>query len=205
LIHNESYKEEHAVTALESKTRSKRTWAIICAGSVVAAFGIAMSHGCRTAGAAKGGGVNDEDSEQVDAIEIEAEIVAPYALDSTSQSETQHASEVPGVYIVVHGDTLSQISHRFGLSTKQICSRNNISDANVLSVGQTLDLTDATATGLSAAGGRGLYTVQQGDTLWSIARRMNTSVAALRAANGISGDLIVWKQELVIPKGPGRE
>jgi len=43
------------------------------------------------------------------------------------------------------------------------------------------------------------YTVKKGDTLGAIARRHNTTVPALRRANGISGDLIRVGQVLRIP------
>ncbi len=43
------------------------------------------------------------------------------------------------------------------------------------------------------------YTVQSGDTLFRIATRNNTTVADLRAANNLSGDLIQPGQELQIP------
>ena len=45
----------------------------------------------------------------------------------------------------------------------------------------------------------GSATVQSGDTLTSIARRNGTSVAALRSANGLSGDLIKIGQKLNLP------
>jgi LysM repeat protein len=43
------------------------------------------------------------------------------------------------------------------------------------------------------------HRVRQGETLWSIARRHNTSVDRLRAANEVRGDRIVPGQVLVIP------
>ncbi|MCS7282626.1 MAG: LysM peptidoglycan-binding domain-containing protein [Anaerolineae bacterium] len=43
------------------------------------------------------------------------------------------------------------------------------------------------------------YTVREGDTLWDIAARFDTTVQALQAANGLSGDLIYPGQVLVIP------
>ena len=43
------------------------------------------------------------------------------------------------------------------------------------------------------------YTVVAGDSLWAIANRYGTTVDALRAANGISGDLILVGQVLIIP------
>jgi nucleoid-associated protein YgaU len=44
------------------------------------------------------------------------------------------------------------------------------------------------------------HRVRQGETLWSIARRHNTSVDRLRAANEVRGDRIVPGQVLVIPR-----
>lgn len=43
------------------------------------------------------------------------------------------------------------------------------------------------------------YIVQRGDTLFSIARRFNTTVEAIRSANGLVGNTIYAGQELVIP------
>lgn len=44
-----------------------------------------------------------------------------------------------------------------------------------------------------------VHVVQPGDTLAAIAARYGTSVAAIQAANGLSGDVITIGQELVIP------
>lgn len=43
------------------------------------------------------------------------------------------------------------------------------------------------------------YRVRRGDSLWEIAQTMGISLAQLRAANGISGDLINIGQRLLIP------
>jgi LysM repeat protein len=48
-------------------------------------------------------------------------------------------------------------------------------------------------------GGSG-YVVKSGDTLSAIARRNNTTVAKLKAANGLSSDLIRAGKPLKIPK-----
>lgn len=50
-----------------------------------------------------------------------------------------------------------------------------------------------------ASGGGGSVTVNSGDTLTSIAKRNGTTVPALRAANGLSGDLIRIGQKLTLP------
>ncbi len=45
------------------------------------------------------------------------------------------------------------------------------------------------------------YRVQAGDSLYLIANRFGTTVSAIKAANGLSGDLIYSGQNLVIPGG----
>lgn len=44
------------------------------------------------------------------------------------------------------------------------------------------------------------YTVKKGDTLGAIARRNDTSVKALKRANGLKSDLIHINQKLTIPR-----
>jgi hypothetical protein len=46
-----------------------------------------------------------------------------------------------------------------------------------------------------------VHIVQRGDTLYSLARRYGTTVAAIRAANGLTADRINVGQRLVIPTG----
>lgn len=46
------------------------------------------------------------------------------------------------------------------------------------------------------------YRVQKGDTLYSIARRHGTTVEALKALNGLKGDVIRVGQVLVVSGGP---
>lgn len=57
--------------------------------------------------------------------------------------------------------------------------------------------------GGNSGGGTGntiFYTVVQGDNLSSIASRFNTTVAAIKSANGLVSDLIYVGQVLVIPQ-----
>lgn len=48
----------------------------------------------------------------------------------------------------------------------------------------------------------GTYVVRSGDTLWTIAQRFGTSVAALRTVNNLASDMLAVGQVLVIPSGP---
>lgn len=51
----------------------------------------------------------------------------------------------------------------------------------------------------SGSGGGSSHTVVSGDTLFSLARRYNTTVSAIKSANGLSSDLIRVGQTLTIP------
>ena len=46
------------------------------------------------------------------------------------------------------------------------------------------------------------YKVQPNDSLWKIAKRYATTIGALKAANGLKGDLIRVNSALQVPKGP---
>jgi len=72
----------------------------------------------------------------------------------------------------------------------KIARANGASYASVLPVGRPDDE-------------EGTYTVREGDSLWSIARRFDLRVAELKEANNISGNKIVPGQKLSIP-GSGR-
>jgi LysM repeat protein len=54
---------------------------------------------------------------------------------------------------------------------------------------------------IPAASSGGTYTVQAGDTLFSISQRYGTSVEAIAAANGLTSDLVRIGQALTIPDG----
>lgn len=99
-------------------------------------------------------------------------------------------------YRVESGDTLSSIATRFGTSVSAIRAANSLS-GNLILVGQVLDIPD----GASAQPTFRDYVVAGGDTLTDIARRFNSTVDGIRAANALSGNLIVVGQRLRIPVG----
>ena len=96
-------------------------------------------------------------------------------------------------YVVQAGDTLSGIAARFGTTVANLVSINNISNPNLIYVGQVLIISGSISNYTS-------YTVQAGDTLSGIAARFGTTVAELVSLNNISDpNLIYVGQVLKIP------
>ena len=120
------------------------------------------------------------------------------ASKKTNQS-TSRPSGLAVTYTVRPGDTLSAIARRYNLSVNQLVAWNKLDNPNHLSVGQTLVLnlrTDAKTSAKPQKASWSTYTVKAGDTLYHIARQHGTSVANLKALNGLTSDLILVGQEL---------
>ena len=96
-------------------------------------------------------------------------------------------------YTVKSGDSLWSISRKFGITVDELKSANNLS-SNLLNVGQNLIIPgkEAQATGDE-------YVVKKGDTLYSIARKYNTSVDNLKSINNITTDSLAIGQIIKLP------
>ncbi len=92
-------------------------------------------------------------------------------------------------YKIKSGDTLWALAQRFDMSVEQLAALNGISPDATLRLGQVLKVTvgPAAVPRASAAPSRKYvpYRIQQGDSLWTLARRFDMSVRELAAANGI--------------------
>ena len=105
------------------------------------------------------------------------------------------------VYIVQKGDSLYSISKKFNVSPQQIMEKNNL-NSTIIVVGQSLLIPgNVESTGLDSdiINKEKLYTVQKGDTLWSISRRYNVTVNSIRMMNNLNSDILTVGQTLIIP------
>lgn len=97
------------------------------------------------------------------------------------------------VYTVVSGDTLYSIANRYNTTVDQLISYNNLSTTS-LTVGQQILIPNTTSSATT-------YTVQMGDTLYSIASRYNTTVQELMTLNNLTNNILNAGQQLLIPSG----
>ena len=77
------------------------------------------------------------------------------------------------IHVVAPGQTLSAVAGIYGVSYERIAAWNGLAPPYLLAVGQSLLIPEAAE----------LYTVQSGDTLFSIAQRSGLSVNVLRRRN----------------------
>ncbi len=100
-----------------------------------------------------------------------------------------------GSYVVKSGDTLSAIAIENGTSVAALVNANNISNPNLIRVGQVLEIP-----GKSEQAQPVVYVVRPGDTLAEIAALFGRPISALVAANGIRNvNFIVSGKPLTIP------
>lgn len=95
-------------------------------------------------------------------------------------------------YTVQKGDSLWVIANKYGITTEELKSYNNLI-SNLLSIGQVLKIPQGkTST-------ENIYTVKKGDSLWTIANRYNTTVEKIKVLNNLTSNLLSIGQQLKIP------
>ena len=100
------------------------------------------------------------------------------------------------IYIVKRGDTLTSIAQKFGVSINSIISVNNISNPNLIFVGQRLKI-PRNSIEITNDTSHLLYRVRRGDTLYAISRRYNTSIANIVRLNRIANPNLIFPGELL--------
>lgn len=112
---------------------------------------------------------------------------------TTTNTETSSAS-----YTVKSGDTLSGIASQYNTTVNQIVSLNQLSNPNLIYVGQVLKLKNSQTTNSSSSSSStaattvGTYTVKAGDTLSAIASRYSTSSSTLASLNSLSNPNLIY-------------
>ncbi|WP_270361586.1 LysM peptidoglycan-binding domain-containing protein [Limosilactobacillus mucosae] len=116
-----------------------------------------------------------------------------------SSSTTTNTEASAASYTVKSGDTLSGIASQYNTTVNQIVSLNQLSNPNLIYVGQVLKLKNSQTTNSSsssssstAATTAGTYTVKAGDTLSAIASRYSTSSSTLASLNSLSNPNLIY-------------
>lgn len=114
-------------------------------------------------------------------------------------SGTAGASGSYVTHVVQPGESLGQIAAEYGVDPVALADANNITNGNLIRVGQQLTIPGVTERqALEARGER--HIVQSGESLSEIAAQYGVSVEAILAANSLDDpNTIVVGQELLIP------
>ncbi len=107
---------------------------------------------------------------------------------------TPQAPKEPFEYTVVAGDTLYSLAARYGTTVQAIMQLNGLMNADIR-VGQKLMIPGTAA----KPSGPLVHIVQPGETLYSLARRYNTTVWAIMTINNLTGTTIYPYRALFIP------
>ncbi len=89
------------------------------------------------------------------------------------------------------GETLSVIARRYRVSVTDLQRWNNISDPRTLRAGRNIVVFYSPGPRTPASGGSFKYTVQRGDSLWSIARKHKVKLQDLMSWNDLSSNSVL--------------
>jgi len=105
-------------------------------------------------------------------------------------------------YIVKKGDNLYNIAKQYNTTVPELKSYNNLTSDN-LNIGQVIKIPETTSiitpSEDEVINEGSVYVVQKGDTLYSIAKKFNTTVDNLKNINSIIGDVLSIGMNLLIP------
>ena len=106
------------------------------------------------------------------------------------------------VYKVRSGDVLGTIANRNGVTVTALKEWNNLS-SNLIKVGQELKISSGAKSTIaqvsSTSGGKNLYIVQPGDSLWIISKKTpGLTVEQIKRLNNLNNNTIKPGQRLII-------
>lgn len=126
----------------------------------------------------------------------------PPAVNAAAPAAGVKPTGKTGEHTVVAGDTWSSLARKYGVSLEQLAAANGqkVGAFQPLSVGNGVKIPKPNP--MAAAKSRGIkeYTVGKGETLFSIARKTNTTVEVLKSLNNLSITTLSDGQILKVPK-----
>jgi LysM repeat protein/uncharacterized protein involved in exopolysaccharide biosynthesis len=97
---------------------------------------------------------------------------------------------------VQQGESISELSSRYGISRGQLMEMNNLSNDN-LSSGQSIIIRKNSPSNISSK----YHTVGRGETLYSIAKRYGINISKLRELNNLNNRALSPGQKIIIEQG----
>ena len=128
-----------------------------------------------------------------DTLQIGQVLLVPSASGDTDEGEDNNIPIT--TYTVKQGDSLWSIANSFGVTVQDLKDANSLT-SNLLSIGQVLVIPNGN---VNTNPTEQIYIVKQGDSLWSIANRYNTTVDILKTLNNLTSNLLSVGQMLKIP------
>ena len=101
-------------------------------------------------------------------------------------------------YTVKKGDSLYSIANKYNTTVDELKRINNLT-SNILSIGQVLKLPSDKVSDVEKEENTISYTVQKGDSLYSIARKYSTTIDKIKDLNNLTTNLLSIGQVLLIP------
>lgn len=101
-------------------------------------------------------------------------------------------------YTVKKGDSLYSIATEYNTTVDELKRINNLT-SNILSIGQVLKLPGDKVSDVEQEENTVSYTVQKGDSLYSIARKYSTTIDKIKDLNNLTTNLLSIGQVLLIP------
>ena len=100
-------------------------------------------------------------------------------------------------YIVQSGDTLTSIAKKFNTTADKIALLNNITNPNLIYPGQILKIETSINSSTRGYNFNTMYTVQKGDTLLGISRKLDVDYKELIQKNDITNPNLIYTGEVL--------
>ena len=130
-------------------------------------------------------------------IDIEEQPEKSDKIIQTSTTVKKKISPAKNIHTVVEGESLWSIAQKYNVSVKDLRTFNEINENDALNIGQELYIF-STRKGLPKASKSNIYTVQAGDSFYSISVKHNMTVKDLMQLNRRTNDLVMIGDKLKV-------